>query len=99
MPSPLVALAWGSTSTSSTRTPRAARHAERLSAVVVFPTPPFWLAIAMILIPILASCAFDHNPPRQQDKIPSAPAKGWKEISRTSRKIAEFHRHDAASEG
>lgn len=28
--------------------PAAARQAERLTAVVVFPTPPFWLATAMI---------------------------------------------------
>lgn len=31
-----------------TRWPRAARQAERLTAVVVLPTPPFWLATAMI---------------------------------------------------
>src|SRR5262245_18370299 len=42
-------LAWGSRSISSVRWPRNARAAARLIAVVVFPTPPFWLAIAMTI--------------------------------------------------
>src|SRR5688572_28687818 len=41
--------AWGSRSTSSVRLPRSERAAARLMAVVVFPTPPFWLAIATII--------------------------------------------------
>ena len=41
MPRALVALVCGSRAIRSTRAPRAARHAERLTAVVVFPTPPF----------------------------------------------------------
>src|SRR5262245_18634542 len=45
---PDVALAWGSRSISRTFWSYAARAAERLMAVVVLPTPPFWLAIAMI---------------------------------------------------
>src|SRR5438270_271378 len=45
MPSELVAFACGSRSTSRTRTP-SARYAPRLTAVVVLPTPPFWLATA-----------------------------------------------------
>src|SRR4029077_6508405 len=47
-PSPEVALAWGSQSMRSTRRPRSARAAPRLMAVVVLPTPPFWLTTAMI---------------------------------------------------
>ena len=43
-PRPLVALACGSRSNRRTRCPSAARQAERFTAVVVFPTPPFWLA-------------------------------------------------------
>src|SRR5215467_192369 len=43
-----VLLAWESQSTRRVGWPAAARQAERLTAVVVFPTPPFWLAIAMI---------------------------------------------------
>jgi ABC-type dipeptide/oligopeptide/nickel transport system permease component len=45
----MVALPWGSMSTSSTRRFIDASDAARLTAVVVLPTPPFWLAIAMIL--------------------------------------------------
>ena len=51
-PSPLVALACGSMSINNTLSlPNAARQVERLIAVVVFPTPPFWLAMATIFIP------------------------------------------------
>src|SRR5262249_23645471 len=45
----IVLLAWGSRSMSSVRLPRRARAAARLIAVVVFPTPPFWFAIATII--------------------------------------------------
>src|SRR5579862_2554197 len=48
-PTPLEALDWGSQSTSSVGAPRWANDAAKLIAVVVFPTPPFWLATAMIL--------------------------------------------------
>src|SRR5947209_5001953 len=47
-PAPVVALPWGSRSTRRTRDPASARHAPRLTAVVVFPTPPFWLLSAKI---------------------------------------------------
>ena len=47
-PRPDVALACGSASSSSTFLPRMASEAARLIAVVVFPTPPFWFASAMI---------------------------------------------------
>src|SRR5215218_6943212 len=46
MPRPVEALPCGSRSTSSTRSPTAARAVPRLIAVVVLPTPPFWLASA-----------------------------------------------------
>src|SRR6266700_1462629 len=45
-PIPLEVFAWGSISTSNTLRPAAARYVARLMAVVVLPTPPFWLAIA-----------------------------------------------------
>ena len=48
MPNPVVALACESRSTTSTRRPRAANAVARLTAVVVLPTPPFWLATAMM---------------------------------------------------
>ena len=49
MPIPDEALACGSVSTRSTRFSSEAKEAARLIAVVVFPTPPFWLANAMTL--------------------------------------------------
>src|SRR5512139_3592088 len=39
--------AWGSRSMAMGVAPRAARAAARLSAVVVLPTPPFWLKTAI----------------------------------------------------
>src|SRR5690349_18822121 len=46
MPSPVEALPCGSRSTISTVSPTAASAVPRLMAVVVLPTPPFWLASA-----------------------------------------------------
>jgi hypothetical protein len=46
---PLVAFPWESQSIKRVRFSAAASEAERLMAVVVFPTPPFWLAMLMIL--------------------------------------------------
>src|SRR5450631_690763 len=46
MPSPVEALPCGSRSTISTCSPMAASAVPRLIAVVVLPTPPFWLATA-----------------------------------------------------
>ena len=40
-------LAWGSASTTRTRKPASVKPPARLTQVVVFPTPPFWLAMAM----------------------------------------------------
>ena len=45
-PRPVVALPCGSESMTRTRKSLAAKEAARLMAVVVFPTPPFWLAMA-----------------------------------------------------
>src|SRR5512139_3878809 len=47
MPKPVEALPCGSRSTISTCSPMAASAVPRLMAVVVLPTPPFWLAMAM----------------------------------------------------
>jgi len=47
-PRPLVALAWGSISTKRTWWPHRAKASARQVAVVVFPTPPFWLATQRI---------------------------------------------------
>src|SRR5260370_31800431 len=48
MPSPVLALPCGSRSMTSTRCSAAASAVARLTAVVVLPTPPFWLATAMM---------------------------------------------------
>src|SRR5437867_2330618 len=48
IPTPVEAFPCGSRSTTRTRFPASARHAPRLTAVVLLPTPPFWLAMAMI---------------------------------------------------
>ena len=45
-PKPVVAFPCGSESMTSTRRSFAASDAAKLMAVVVLPTPPFWLAIA-----------------------------------------------------
>src|SRR3989344_316317 len=47
-PTPDVEFACGSASTKSVRCSSTAKDAARLMAVVVFPTPPFWLAMAII---------------------------------------------------
>src|SRR5215469_12170548 len=44
MPSPVEAFPWGSMSITRVGSPTAARAVPRLMAVVVLPTPPFWLA-------------------------------------------------------
>src|SRR5271163_1894600 len=46
-PRPLLEFDCGSQSTNSVLTSAAASEAARLMAVVVLPTPPFWLATAM----------------------------------------------------
>lgn len=48
-PIPVEALPCGSRSISTTRCPLWARAAARLMAVVVLPTPPFWLATARVM--------------------------------------------------
>src|SRR6478609_9889535 len=48
MPSPTERAPCGSKSTSSTLRPYSARAAPRLMVVVVLPTPPFWLHMAMM---------------------------------------------------
>src|SRR5471032_2843880 len=46
MPRPVEALPWGSMSITRVGSPTAARAVPRLIAVVVLPTPPFWLTTA-----------------------------------------------------
>lgn len=49
-PSPSVAWACGSKSMSNVEWPARASPAARLTAVVVLPTPPFWLMRAMVFM-------------------------------------------------
>ena len=44
-----VAFHWGSISIKRVFLPVAAKLAARFTAVVVFPTPPFWFAMARVL--------------------------------------------------
>src|SRR5215472_7517407 len=55
MPSPVDAFPCGSISITSVGSPTAAKAVPRLIAVVVLPTPPFWLATTRILGLALAS--------------------------------------------
>src|SRR3954447_15157649 len=48
IPNPLVALPWGSRSTTNTRSPSRASEVPRFTTVVVLPTPPFWLVQASV---------------------------------------------------
>src|SRR5881409_2123543 len=64
MPRPVEALPCGSLSISSTRSPTAASAVPRLMAVVVLPTPPFWLATTStrgFLGSDMTGAQFSHN--------------------------------------
>src|SRR3989441_9576761 len=54
-PRPEVELAWGSRSMSRIGCPSSASAAPRLMAVVVLPTPPFWLTTAMTAALVVAN--------------------------------------------
>src|SRR5947209_1318673 len=54
----MVRCPWGSRSMRRTRFPSSARAHPKFTAVVVLPTPPFWLATAMTLLKrVLDLCA------------------------------------------
>src|SRR5512142_2098535 len=55
MPTPLPAFPWGSMSTRRVLRSATAREEARFTAVVVLPTPPFWLAMQMILAIVVCS--------------------------------------------
>ena len=62
IPSPVVALPWGSRSITRTRKPSSASAAPRFTDVVVFPTPPFWFATARTLGSGLPEAAWGWRP-------------------------------------
>src|SRR5262245_34992939 len=67
MPRPVEALPCGSRSITSTCRPTAAKPVARLIAVVVLPTPPFWLAMAMTRAFRPASLTLTVRPSQAQD--------------------------------
>ena len=69
-PLPMVALPCGSRSTSRTRLGVRASAAARLTAVVVLPTPPFWLATAMMRA--VAARVSPAGRPAQENPAPTA---------------------------
>ena len=71
MPCDIVRLPCGSMSTHRTRWPSSTKAAARLSVVVVFATPPFWLAKAMTLAwPVTARLLGSVGEPSAPDSRP-----------------------------
>src|SRR4051794_36384249 len=62
MPALTVSAAWGSRSTSNTRLPSRCRPTPRLKVVVVLPTPPFWLTMAVMRAVVGPATAGDADP-------------------------------------
>jgi hypothetical protein len=69
---PVDAFPCGSRSTTRTRYPFSARAAPRLTAVVDFPTPPFWFAIATILVVADAAAVAGEGFGRAERRAPLA---------------------------
>src|ERR1035441_3920379 len=82
-PMPLEALDWGSQSTNKVFAPSEASDAARLMAVVVLPTPPFWLVTAMTLPTIKKS---------SEKRLDRGDGKG----NRIGRRKRSFHRKNCA---
>ena len=70
IPTPLVEFPCGSESMRRTRSSDAARAAARLMAVVVLPTPPFWLAMEMTWATVQATA---YHVSRETFTLPSKP--------------------------
>src|ERR1700675_4589108 len=81
-PRPLVEFDCGSQSTSSVLTSAAASEAARLMAVVVLPTPPFWLATAMTRPMILFSRVARQDMPRRLRNQYQILVQIWTSVSR-----------------
>src|SRR3989304_1471819 len=77
-PAPDVAFAWGSRSTRRVAFSITAREAARLTAVVVFPTPPFWLATAMTWTKRFCSRGRGTREKEKKRTDFFYPAGGWK---------------------
>src|SRR4051812_26057378 len=69
MPCDMVRLPWGSMSTHRTRWPSSAKAAARFSVVVVFATPPFWLANAMTFAVVMRSSVGGRGKPSSDSQF------------------------------
>src|SRR5436189_4995520 len=78
MPRPVEALPCGSESISSTCSPTAASAVPRLIAVVVLPTPPFWLATTSTRR-LRSDLAGTTEPPHTHDPA-SGVAQAWHDV-------------------
>ena len=86
IPNPLVALLWGSQSSTRVRRSAIASEAPRLMAVVVFPTPPFWLAMEMIRL-MRSSAGSTSGLQRLHIRSPAASAGGLASRIRPYRRV------------
>src|SRR6516225_2039071 len=91
-PSPVEALPCGSESSNSTRSPMAARAVPRLMAVVVLPTPPFWLAMAMTRegLGSAGKRSADMGEPRDLEDAPRRVALAGQDLKRKSPGLARL---------
>src|SRR5205823_6660449 len=80
-----VTLASGSASTSRTWVPPRAAAAARLIAVVVLPTPPFWLAISSLRTASVPPACQGH-PAQPPDGLPQLSGDGGEGVGRLARR-------------
>src|SRR3954447_9740770 len=85
MPCDMVRLPWGSMSTHRTRSPSSAKAAARFSVVVVFATPPFWLANAITFAVVISSSVGRGGKPSSDPSIRSPAADSFPRITRVER--------------
>src|SRR3954452_10495022 len=91
MPCDIVRLPCGSMSTHKTRCPVSAKAAARFSVVVVFATPPFWLAKAITLARVTSCSDRRGNPygdPRSRPMARFLPGGASTRLSGTHRVMA-----------
>src|SRR5438067_10292717 len=77
----------GSASTSRTEVPPRAAAAARLIAVVVLPTPPFWLAISSVRTASVppGPAGGEGHPAQPPDHLPQPPGDGGEGVGRPPR--------------
>src|SRR3954447_22750314 len=91
MPSPVEALPCGSRSTISTFSPMAASAVPRLMAVVVLPTPPFWLARArtrgLTAVSVMRAAPGEAKSPRKTNDYKALPLRGAPHANNSTARI------------